>query len=547
MPKNQVQNAAPQNISVGFNAGNTMLILSQDYATVKKVIDELLQNAIDANAKTMLISINLKAMSISAFDDGYGCSKSEFINRVQNIGERQKDEGQQGKYGTGNLAPLGIMGDGGTYQFISRPISVSSMVHPFFMASIDYDTIHNSKDVSFTFKDLPNHTYTKYCAPIDVSRMTTHTKCTGIQKSAMKSWLKDDAHKAARDLCEYIGSGKYAPKIKDKDITVNIVPKEGGSDITDKVIISEFNGRKEDPILIKTPYGPAEFEVYTTYTQVPDPVFKIRHKGVVDIDMRGMDIWEVYKDVFGSGYMQGYIHIGFCEVNAERNDLLWSDERDALVEAIKQYTNEYASEWLDDAKRKREINHHKELAKRAVSSVDSFLRENPTLLSPDFCGAISDGHSDVSGKKVKIGKQSTPRSDGDSDDEELPKVRSKKERGERKNIIHVSADSPDGKGSDRDVVRGQSGVSVKMVEPNSDECIVWRKMLDSTGVIRINIDHKDFVKCHLKGDSSEVAYIKALVIGAITEKKIYHETGEAASIVFKDGYEDIALIGIVAH
>jgi hypothetical protein len=533
-----------QEVEVGFNTGNTMLTLSQDYKNIKSVVAELAQNAIDANAKRVLVIINLKSMSLNVFDDGIGCSKEEFAHNVQNIGSRQKSDGKGGKYGTGNLSPLGIMGEGGAYKFISRPVDKPKITDPYFSASIDYDTLKNSKKVSFKFIDLPTHTFRDYdVAPAKAGDVTSYVKCTGIQKSAVKSWLKEDPNVAVADMCEFIVA-KYGPLIQMKDakITIYLVPQEGGNVIKD-VEITEFGGHKEELITIQTPYGPVVFEMFLTSIPINDPIIRVRHKQVVDIDMRNMDVWAKHKKILGAGYIQGYIHINFCEVNAERSDLLDNDERASFVDAVEEFIADSADDYVAKAKKSEELDRRKVLLNKAMKSIDDWIKEDPSLLGPEFSGAISSGHSDVKGRKTYIGKRLSPEGDDGDDEEYRPRLYSKKKaQSEHKNMKHNTTDAPEGRGTERCIVKGQCGVNATFVEDMG----MWRKKLEG-GLLFVNISHKDYVRCAQIGSTQEQEYFKLLMTCALTESKLKREFGDDTADKFREGFESIAIIGIITH
>jgi len=528
-----------EKIAVNFNAGNTVLYLAQTYGTVRKVVSELVQNMIDAKATRGVITVNLKSSAISSFDNGNGESKAKMKSNVQNIGASAKKEEDVGGKGIGNLAPLGIMGPGGEYQLITRPTNRSRFTDPFFVASIKFDKLKDAKDVFFRFVDKkPTFSFRDFSAPIEVTGMTTYVKCTGVQKTAME-WVRKNPG-AVVELCSDIG-GMYAAKIKENKvhITIAIVSKSGKT-TTHDVELREFPGERQEDIVIKTKSGPITFEIYTTDTEKhkPAPQIMVRHQGKVDIKLRGMkDIWSEYKDVFESGYIQGYIYLDFGELNTERTDFLWSDELEHLIGAIGEFCDEYARVWLKTLRKQKAMSRYTELAKDVMADVDRFIKMNPGIIPKQLKGVISKGHVNKRGKEV--GRFESPRKKTKSKPKKMPPLKPpKKEQEKRK---HVSSRSIKGKGSERRLVQGQSGITLDLYEPDPlHDGLGWRKRLVD-GIIQVNISHKDYKICSDKGNSTLKMYMRMMVIGSWAELDIMNEKNKAASDTFAEHFDGWAL------
>ena len=528
-----------EKIAVDFNAGNTVLYLAQTYGTVRKIVSELVQNMIDAKATRGVITVNLKSSSICSFDNGSGESKAKMKSNVQNIGASGKKDEDVGGKGIGNLAPLGVMGPGGEYQLITRPIKRSRFTDPFFAASIGFDKLKGAKEVFFKFVDKnPSFTFRDFSAPIEVTGMTTYVKCTGVQKTALE-WVRKNPN-AVAELCTDIG-GMYAAKIKQNkvQITIVVVPTRG-KPLTKDVELREFPGKKQDEIVIKTKSGPVKFEIYTTDTEKhkPHPQTMIRHQGKVDIKLRGLkDVWSDYKDVFESGYIQGYIHLDFGELNTKRTEFLWSDELEHLFEAIDEFVNKYARVWLKTLRKQKAMSRYTELAKDVMADIDRFLKQNPNLMPKQFKGAISKGHVTKRGKEV--GKFESPRGKSKQGPKEIPPLKPPREEKERKR--HVSSRAGKGKGSDRRLVQGQSGITLDLYEPDPlHDGLGWRKRLES-GIIQVNISHKDYKICSDKGNATLKMYMRMMVVGCWSEVGITNEKNKTAATTFTEHFDGWAL------
>jgi hypothetical protein len=315
------------------------------------------------------------------------------------------------------------------------------------------------------------------------------------------------------------------------EITIAIVGKNEGIQL---VHPQEFKGRREDPITIDTNSGPVKFEMFTITSQEKKPQVRVRHKGVFDLDLRGIrDVWNDHKDVFGSGYIQGHIHLAFCETDAKRKNFLWSDERQDFMEAVEEFVNGYARGWLKELKKEQRLHRIEESIQNAMAILDKFLRDNPDVLSDSLKGAISGGHQPKKGKKTDeklLGPRRRKKKSGPPISV-VPKMEH-----EKKKMKHHSAKSK--KGRRRTIVKGESGVRILHVEPDPlKEDINWTYRLDETGAILINISHKMFKIHSDKSKASMDAYVLELTRAALTEAKIKDERGPIGSEGWRQYYE----------
>jgi hypothetical protein len=522
-------------ISAGFCAGNVMRYLAEGYATVPEVVEEIVQNLIDAKARNAIITINLKSRSIDAFDDGNGASETEFTKRVQKIGKPQKDDLDVGGKGIGNLASIGVMGEGGIWQLTTRPKKRSKATNPHFTASLEFDKLEDADAVDFVFEDKKsNFTFKNFVAPkkMDLSRMVTRVRTTCVEPTALTS-LKKHGVEALRDICEELG-GKFAAKIKANKAQIHLALVNGKGEFVKTVEPQEFRGLKADPITIDTKSGPVLFEMYTTTIKERKPQIKVRHKAVFDMDLRKMkDIWKEYADVLDSGYIQGYIHLDFCATDTKREVFHWSDELQDFLEAIEKFCDQHARGWLKELNKKLRINRIQEDINDAVVSLDKFLKDNPQFLSDALRGPISSGHKPKKGQKPRKKYRGTNKKRGGKGSVSMGRM------GKEKNKVHVA--SKHDKGSERTLVVGESGVAVDYVEPDpAKEDINWTFKIDK-GIVLVNINHKLFKIHSDRGRAVGRLYIRELIRGALSTSSVFSEKGEVQALSFKAYFENYHL------
>lgn len=107
---------------LSLHIGRALLQVASAYPTLRKVIAEATQNALDANANKIVIDVNLKDRQVTIQDNGDGVSEEAFNEAIQMICESRKLSGTNqkklGRFGIGLIAGLGKCKE---FRFVSRP------------------------------------------------------------------------------------------------------------------------------------------------------------------------------------------------------------------------------------------------------------------------------------------------------------------------------------------------------------------------------------------------------------------------------------------
>lgn len=107
---------------LSLHIGRALLQVASAYPTLRKVIAEATQNALDANASKIIINVNLKDHKVTIQDNGDGVSEESFNEAIRMICESRKllgtDQKKLGRFGIGLIAGLGKCRE---FCFISRP------------------------------------------------------------------------------------------------------------------------------------------------------------------------------------------------------------------------------------------------------------------------------------------------------------------------------------------------------------------------------------------------------------------------------------------
>ncbi len=131
-----------------FHHGTALRRIADMYPTLADMLLEEVQNAIDAGATRISISVNQKTGFITISDNGDGATIAKFEKALQSICVSIKDAGKFGRFGIGLISPLGkckrfrfissSQEDGGVYRewdFVSDAICKKEVID-----SIPYKT-----------------------------------------------------------------------------------------------------------------------------------------------------------------------------------------------------------------------------------------------------------------------------------------------------------------------------------------------------------------------------------------------------------------------
>ena len=97
-------------IAVKLHQGRILVdYLARFYDSLSAVVQEMVQNSIDAGATRVDTTINLKSRCIETCDNGKGASREKIEDALTSVGNTMKTGPRQyGQFGLGNFASLSI-------------------------------------------------------------------------------------------------------------------------------------------------------------------------------------------------------------------------------------------------------------------------------------------------------------------------------------------------------------------------------------------------------------------------------------------------------
>jgi len=524
-------------VPVGFHDSAIIMLIAEIYGTLPKVIGEIVQNSLDANASKALIVLDMERAKLNSWDDGEGTTQQELRDRLGAIGKGFKRG--KGKVGEKNLGNLAGIGAGSEYTLTSRP-RIEDPQAGFFTLFLNRKYVRDNADVSFVIEERP----AQFKFGKDLQWATTAVSIKKIERSMLQSLARSKSPIEA--ICDLIEE-RFRNEIRKSGIQIKVcVINPDGSRQERLVKPPEYPGSHQ-PIEIQTSCGPVLFDMFLTRTKQPKPSILVSHQTRISFPLKGMEgVWSSVSEVFGSGYFQGTIVEHFCEITGDKDDLIFNDQREVFIQALLKFVQEYGLPWLGRLAEERGFEEFEGVAQRVLSSVERVLEEHGDLdiLGEIFGGAVSKGHVDSEGGSP-AGKATTRRIRKRKKPSEVPvldpaKAEQPPRKPRERKMFHKATSSDSG--TSRRSVPGQKGLVLHAGEGTGYRAKVGTEG-DEKGKLVINIAHPDYGRWQRKGKSALDTYVRTLVQGILAMALM----PEGRAEVFWEEYQEtwLSLIGMI--
>jgi len=509
-------------ISIGFHKGNIISYLSQFYGNPYDVIRELIQNALDEEAKNISVEINVPRRIIRVFDDGNGASLSEISVKFSRIGEsfkrgsrltkkyKGKLERPIGEKGIGNLAGIAIAQ---RWQLITKE---KGSKEGFRLYELDKDELANKDDVNIHSESFPGKDITRelWFKPLTVIRLFE------VDKAALARF------KNLEEVSRVI-TNAFNQKIKNNnvDIRINYRDQKGARLHQVKPII--FRGTKLDPVKWDTPRGEITFQLWLSSEPLKEPKLHILHQGVYSFPLINLfklgQLDRELEKVWLQGYVEGTILLGFGTLNPQRYAFQLDKELEVFANAFKEFTGEKLEPIISLLEKEERKERYYEAGRRVLKQMRKFFKLHPSLLPDRLKSFISLSEKENSAEAIVSGRFSKKKPKRIP--EEIIDIVKRPHRTLRR---PPQKKSPSQKGVHREKA------FIIFVYPDENEGFNWHSRT-ADGCVEINTGNDDFRKAELAGLSKLVDYVALLVWKEFTCS--YLSSAEAK--IFSKDFEEI--------
>lgn len=521
-----------------MHQGNALRRIAATYPTVLQVLLESVQNAIDAEAGQVWITVNQKNGVIAVRDDGNGVTKRFFEDALTSVCESKKAKGKLGRFGIGLISPLGKCG---RFTFTSNRRGTDEFREWLFVTQ----DIVGSKEMP----DIPDRIRTDLSSKPDQPRgittvsWSTEVQLSGVTKDAVVNKLTLD------ELADAIFD-KFGPVIARRGIVADIrfVDREGIE--SQRAVSAKMpTGRPLEEFSLGRQGEKTFFRLYLSRRESSKRRGGKVYLGEKDDDYRITfdefarsvgDILE--KDVvsaLASGIFEGEIVSESVQLHASRTQFEQGEGLLKLCGALESWFDKVGKKHLEQAKADKEGERFQRLGLESLKNLgDLLLRDFRQLIDGFKTGTVGSGHAKVpksrvvgpdSGKTLALNGASHGNGDGESDGGGTPK----NEHPEHHPFL---ASGP--KGSVRKVVVGGStGLKFVYTEMLSD---LW--YLDTeTGELHFNVLHPTWAACGTK-DRHVMQLQELIAVTALTLETMPNEWRDNARIMAEDSVKAYAKV-----
>jgi hypothetical protein len=218
---------------IDFHHGEALLRVAGHYPTLQDVVFEIVQNALDVEAKSVYITVDFKKRILIVNDDGLGTTRRKFEEALLSVCCSVKKGEKLGQFGMGLIAPLGKCQK---FTFSSTP-----KIDPkaYLMWTFATEQIKQQKRVEgIPVESLPELHFDRESKSKGGVPWRTQVKLFGFTKDRILSRL------SAVSLREGILE-RFAASMRRCNTTVNIrIIAARGKEETERVVADKYEGQK---------------------------------------------------------------------------------------------------------------------------------------------------------------------------------------------------------------------------------------------------------------------------------------------------------------
>ena len=491
--------------SLSVHMGGTLKNLARFYPDMASVVDEMIQNALDAGATLVQLRVNQKTRFIAIRDNGRGMSQQAFEKRVsQSIGHTLKSEEDLGQFGIGAISAWGKC----------QEFSVTSCPAPRKEAYVTW-TFPVDSEASGVSVDWRERKDLRF-APDQVNvrsgqnvwwrtaiEIKEYVKDRALSEMTMKGILESATMKYSSkmerlgtrlrvDFVDYAGNESSAEVAAAKFTGTRLPERRYYRESSGEVIVRMYLAKRHDS------RGRVNIKFGEAGNDFRFPFSHFRTSSAKELlDSRVME-------ALGSGIFEGEVLGELVQLTPSRTCFERNDAMIDLCVSLETWFREEGEHYLDEQRRVRQSERYQEIGHYAHSRLDRLFRESPrgedlkAALSRFRYGSIGLGHSErettreqeekskaITGSQKKVGGEGSKRSQEEA-------IREHDEP-------HLTSRGPNG--SKRRLVQGGSHGLQFAYDEMPDSPKLWELDLDE-GVIVFNTMHPDWVECDRKGESN---------------------------------------------
>lgn len=519
-----------------FHHGEALHRVAAQYATLLEVIFEAVQNALDAEATLIHITINQRLRSIVVNDDGVGTSRQQFEEALLSVCRSVKDASKLGQFGMGLIAPLGKCD---RFTFTSTPKTNGAAYTQWAFESEEIRVQERVQGIPMVprpdlrFSRTGQRGSVPWRTQVRIEKYTRDRYLSRMTTDSLREGLLERFSATMRRL-------KTA-------IDVKIVNPKGGSE-SDHVVAEQYTGRRlPQEKFAERSCGETIFRLY-----VANKTARGR-RGKVVIGQAHKDFRISFREfckntpdcplehrvveALTSGIFEGEILSTGAQLEANRKQFVMNDALFDLCITIERWYKEIGESETERIQEESQDNRYQELGLKSMRVIEALLDQPQfehlkKVLKTVRVGSIGEHHAESKGKvlgREEVRSLSTTGGSG------KPKTGSSfggfpPAINDRAN--HMPFTVAGQKGRQRIKVRGESQGLQFLYEEMEGSDRLWT--FDGiTGELRFNIRHPLWANCE-ENEKALMRFQEYIAIQALTLETVPPDWKERHRMIIDD-------------
>jgi len=501
----------------GYHEGNILLLVARRYATLQDVIKELIQNALDANAKKVWVEIDLAAHRVAVRDNGEGATQEDIDAAMASIGESQKTPGKLGRFGIGAISPVGQCE---RYSFTSCVKGQGQVYRTWTL--VQEDIVNTRTGLRFPVRERHDMSgrrkaHIAWRTEALMEGVTSDSQLSRIDLGLLKAQILANFGKVLRRQRAVI-EVKFTDTTgkQNEPMTIRFTRATGAKmpylRLQQGTVMVGFD-------LTRVDRSPEGYKGEVRFGESGDD-FRITLAQFVRNS--GAHLSEDARAALGSGLFDGDIVGDGISLTESRKGFRKNDQLRDCCFAINRWAEETAKQFMEELRDekldlKRQRNGEATMAKlRQLFSSDAFAHLLSTFVGHSTYGTQGSGHAPTPGKEVGEHDERSRAVDGQPRDEgEKKHSRRKVGSPQEPRESHVPTTVFGPEGTKRKIVCNDSlGLQFSYFPSSSDK--LW-ELFPEEGRLNFNVAHSDWAACEDDSDAAvqrlqELVAIHALVL-----------------------------------
>ncbi len=477
--------------------------IAETYPTVTRMITELIQNALDENARNIEVYVKYRGSTrtVTVLDDGDGVTEEKIKTALQNVATpNRKRAGKFGQFSLGLMSPLG---KGTSYSITSAEQNQSDKR----LLRVTFDTekiLAQKDDIEVPFENCRTYvTRTKkqsdiwWTSEIVVRGITTDRRISTVDLENLKNQVITN----------------FNQRIQEDNVRISLHSHYGSEKQKLTVEGQTWSGAPltERPIEYETPGGDhVELRLYArgTYHKsfskgvvlgVEGDPFRISAKDFCDsIELASNPLHTEVQEVLLSKLLEGEIFSSGLRLHPDRSRFYLDTHLEEFSRALEYwYFTDGGKEIFADLQKASVSKTYTETAREALKRVQKALAQDELRFLRDAISSFKWGNIGVGHKKPAISVPTDIRAtavDGFNTGTADTTSTKKKRSPQTEHLRHQPLTVVNEKGRKRDAVYNNS-LGITMWHVNTlPESRLW-DIDDQDGIIYINVRHPLWAVC----------------------------------------------------